>query len=95
MNQSESKKIQLCGLGSDCQNPLDYDDNDDDFNKLSGLPLQIQISHRCQHLEILSIYYTFWLSKESGLRLICPSRPLFTEERSARRLFPVQVHMIP
>ena len=55
--------------------------------KLPGLPamrLQLKITHCLrQHLAVVgvsSIYYTFWLSRESNLRLICPGRSQLQRE---------------
>ena len=56
---------------------LVLDDDDDDFIKLSGLPDKSHTSadRMMAALGVLSIYYTFWLSLESDLRLICLGRP--------------------
>ncbi len=67
--------------------------NDDDFIKLSSLPGRGTLcgyeykSYTAADrtlllatLEVLSIYYTSWLSKASDLRLICPGRPQLQKE---------------
>ena len=71
----------------------DDDADDDDVIKLSGLPGRGTLcgyeyrSHTAadstllsEALGVFSIYYTFWLYKESDLRLICPGRSQLQKE---------------
>ena len=80
----------------------DASDDDDVFIKLSGLPgggtlcgykykshIAVDSTFLLSALEVSSIYYTFWLSRESNLRLICPGRSQL-QKKDLR----VEVHMI-
>lgn len=60
---------------------LSINNNDDDvFITLSGLPVVVRYADIAVDSTLLlsalgsSIYYTFWLSRESNLRLIYPCR---------------------
>lgn len=74
------------------------DDNDDVFIKYSGLlcggtlcgyeyksHAAVVSSAAVVGSRISSIYYTFWLSRESNLRLICPGSLSVTNEKSSGR----------